>query len=334
MSNKPKRQFNEDLNFVQPNYNGNLLDKDGLFVNLNFPFEPKFKELIKWQKERKAIQKEKKQKIYKPIVKDGNDFFTKNKDAILWLGHASFLIRLAGKVFIIDPILFSPSFLMKRQAALPIATEALVNIDYLLISHDHRDHVDKKSLQLIYKQNPNIKVATALNMKPLLNEFLPKAPIQEAGWYQQYTIVDDVVKLYFLPTRHWGRRNLTDTNKRLWGAFLLRTATHTVYFGGDSGYDAHFKEVNELFGKIDYALLGIGAYKPEWFMQSSHTSPEKALQAAQDLQCSQMMPMHYGTFDLSDEFMDEALQVCQKLYAVGNYNFNLLDAPIGNTIWL
>jgi L-ascorbate metabolism protein UlaG (beta-lactamase superfamily) len=136
-------------------------------------------------------------------------------------------------------------------------------------------------------------------MSRLLKAFLNQAPGQEAGWYQQYNT--EGFELVFLPTRHWAKRGLTDTNQRLWGAFILKIDGLTIYFGGDSGYGSHYKDVAALYPEIDYAILGIGAYEPEWFMEDNHSSPTKAYQAFKDLKAKYFIPMHYGTFDLSDE---------------------------------
>ncbi len=110
------------------------------------------------------------------------------------------------------------------------------------------------------------------------------------------------VENYFLPAQHWSKRSLNDGGLRLWGAFMLQTDDLSVYYGGDTGYSSHFTEIEELFGAPDYALLGIGAYKPRWFMQANHISPYDSLTAASQMKARITIPMHcYGTFDLSDE---------------------------------
>jgi L-ascorbate metabolism protein UlaG (beta-lactamase superfamily) len=321
---------NEKLKTILEEFKGNRVNEKGIFENEYSPFENSFAKFIKWQKERKQIKKDKKLVQFEAEVKDGNWFFSNTDDAILWLGHASFLIRVNKIVLLTDPIFFSPSFLMKRMSKLPIDLNKLSNVNYLLISHDHRDHIDKKSLQLVCKQNPNIEIFTGLKLADLLQTIVPKnITIQEAGWYQKYNTVNNNFALYYLPARHWGRRNLNDTNKRLWGSFMIEINGKFIYFGADSGYDKHFAKIKTLFPNIDIALLGIGAYKPEWFMEQSHTSPEKALLAAQDLGCKTLIPMHYNTFDLSDEFMDEPLKEINHSYKKSDLKFNLKSLVIG-----
>jgi L-ascorbate metabolism protein UlaG (beta-lactamase superfamily) len=145
-------------------------------------------------------------------------------------------------------------------------------------------------------------------MDNILRQWNVKNELQTAGWYQKYNTTHTQVEVFFLPARHWSRRGLTDTNKRLWGSFLLQTNDTKIYFSGDTGYGSHLKEVKDLFGDIDYFICGIGAYKPEWFMHPNHISPKDALKAANEMQAKYFVPMHYGTFDLSDEPISEPIK--------------------------
>ena len=147
-------------------------------------------------------------------------------------------------------------------------------------------------------------------MEDLLNDWkTPTNKMQMAGWYQQFQTNSDDLKIYFLPIRHWSRRGLFDTNKRLWGGYVIQSAGKTVYFGGDSGYGSQYKQASELFPKIDYFLIGIGAYEPRWFMESNHNNPADAVQAFADAKAETLIPMHYGTFDLSDEPPSQPLKL-------------------------
>ncbi|HMJ08472.1 MAG TPA: MBL fold metallo-hydrolase, partial [Pyrinomonadaceae bacterium] len=132
--------------------------------------------------------------------------------------------------------------------------------------------------------------------------------VQTAGWFQEYDLPPGAPKIYFVPVRHWARRGLFDMNKRLWGGFVLKGRNASIYFGGDSGYGRHYKEVAELFPKIDYFIVGIGAFEPRWFMEPNHNSPADALRAFVDSGAETMIPMHFGTFDLSDEPPGEPLR--------------------------
>jgi len=131
--------------------------------------------------------------------------------------------------------------------------------------------------------------------------------VQEAGWYQAYDTGSDI-SITLLPAFHWSRRSLFDTNSILWGSYLIRTDEVTVFIAGDTGYADHFKEIGRLFDDIDYAILPIGSYEPDHIHKNSHMTPEQALQAFEDLNANTMIPVHYGTFDLSDEPIAEPME--------------------------
>ena len=294
---------NPSLPFIERKtiWTGNPV-KNGMYQNDEFPFLHQFKDIKKWKSQKNPYELQKKQDTTRlQVFPNAETLICDTGDGVFWLGHATFLIRLGGKTFLTDPVLGKASGLMKRYSPLPVALDKLPKIDYILMSHDHRDHCDKGSLKLIAKRNPELKYFSGLQMDGLLTKFMKGSQGQVAGWYQQYTLEGHLFKLYFLPTRHWGKRWFSDTNKRLWGSFMLEIDGVVIYFGGDSGYGSHYKEIAELFPKIDIAILGIGAFEPEWFMEQNHASPQKAFQAFLDLNAHYMVPMHYGTFDLSDE---------------------------------
>jgi L-ascorbate metabolism protein UlaG (beta-lactamase superfamily) len=178
--------------------------------------------------------------------------------------------------------------------------EELVDIDIILLSHCHRDHADKKSMQQICQQNPHAIIYTGLGIGDLLKNWGIKNSIIEAGWYQEFPQFTEEINIQYLPAKHWNRRLIYDLNYQLWGSFMLHFGDKTIYFGADSGVGEHFKEIGNLYD-IDLTFLGIGAYEPIWFMHESHTSPKDVLQVKEDLNANYLVPMHFGTFDLSDE---------------------------------
>lgn len=332
MTNFAKRtryKFNPTLPFVKSDWNGNPINEKGRFINQEYLFDPKFKSLLKWQFTKNPQKNEKKNDTFRLNVDKTKKFLNSKDDGLCWLGHASYLMRMSGKLFIIDPVLGSPSAMMKRFSEMPFDINDILELDYIMISHDHRDHLDKNSILTIYKNNPQAKFLTGLGIDSIIKKWIPQADIQTAGWYQKYDIQNDNLEIIYLPTRHWGRRLLNDLNKNLWGAFLFKNSKTSFYFGSDSGYGSHFKEMAELFGGFDYATVGIGAYKPEWFMSAAHTSPSDALKAAADLNTRYFIPMHYGTFDLSDEPISDPHYEVQRHFKSGNYPFNLLMLDIG-----
>jgi L-ascorbate metabolism protein UlaG (beta-lactamase superfamily) len=288
--------------------------------------------VIKWKLAENPQKKEKESDNYVPPVTDNPDFFGSTDDALVWLGHATFLMRLNGFTFIIDPVLFHLP-LLKRRTPLPFKPEALRNIDYLLLSHGHRDHLDEKSIKLIFWQNPGIKALVPLQMGKLLTNMVPGLLYQEAGWYQQYTQPEETgVEIIYLPAAHWHRRGLTDMNEVLWGSFLIRTPVKQIYFAGDSAYKDHFEEIKELFGAPDFCIIPIGAYKPAFMMEQSHLNPREAVQAFTDLGGRYLVPMHFGTFDLSDEPAGEPVRLLQQYAAAGKINGQVIMPAIGEAL--
>ena len=319
---------NPDLKTFAPDgWKGTPLNSQDRFVNLHTLFRYSFLDVLKWQTTINPYKKEKRASTWRLEVKKNEDFLDNQVNSITWLGHASFLMCLGGKRLLIDPILY-PLPMMKKFSELPCSPEKFKDIDYLLISHNHRDHADEQSIKLISSQNPRMQVLTGLKNDILLTPWLNKQPIQTAGWYQQFNDTANL-KIYYLPTRHWAIRYTWDLNKMLWGAFVIQYQDITIYFGGDSGYDQHFKEAASLFPNIDYAILGIGAYEPRWFMRQSHTAPDEAVQAFHDLKAKTMIPMHYGTFDLADEPLHKPLEILKNLEEENKIQRNLRVLNVG-----
>lgn len=247
------------------------------------------------------MPKSKKRDTYRPNVQDPTEFLSSDRDGLVWLGHATFLVRLNGVTFLTDPI-FGSLGIVEPFVDLPSPLEKMKHVDYVLLSHDHRDHMDEDTIRAVAGRFPNVKFLAGLSSEELISGFIkPTNEVRTAGWFQQFDLGDAPVEIYFVPVRHWSRRGLFDTNKRLWGGFVLKGGETSIYFGGDSGYGRHYRETGELFPDIDYFLIGIGAYEPRWFMEPNHNNPADAVKAFQDIGARTMVPMHYGTFDLSDE---------------------------------
>lgn len=222
-------------------------------------------------------------------------------DSLTWLGHASFLLRLAGKYILTDPYLTDyagPSrFGPKRYVASGIEIRNLPPIDLLLISHNHYDHLDEAALRLL-PHKERIQVVAPLR----LGEFFRLrgfSKILELDW-EQHAQFDDVM-VTVLPAVHWSRRNTRDTNRSLWAGFAIRTQSHHLFFGGDSAYGQVFKRIGEHHGPFDTALIGIGGYEPRNIMHASHATPEEAVQMGRDIGARRLVGMHWGTVTLTEE---------------------------------
>ena len=290
---------NPDLLTIHPDWAGNPIDENNRYRNLNQSSERSYRELLRWQMGRNEQAAEKKADDWSVPVRRDYSFLNHTQDGIVWLGHATFLIRIGGRLVLTDPV-FGNCGPVRRRCSLPLSSDKLRGLDYVLLSHNHRDHADKASLLTVLRNNPNVPVLTGLQTGALVRGWSSGARIQEAGWWQQYRTVPGL-EIIYLPAQHWSRRGVRDLNHMLWGSFLLRANGKTIFFGADSGYDVHFQEIGQFFPGIDLCLLGIGAYSPQWFMHTAHTNPPEAVQAFHDLGAKTMVPMRYGTFDVSDE---------------------------------
>jgi L-ascorbate metabolism protein UlaG (beta-lactamase superfamily) len=322
------RKHNPDLKTVLPSWEGTPVDQKGRFMNYEFPFLAGFGSVFKWMMQsnpQKAFKNEDPWRM--PVLKD-DAFLNSKEDTIVPLGHATFFIRLGGKQILIDPV-FGKIPATKRHSEFPVDPLKLTNLDYILVSHAHYDHCDKNSLKLLQQLNPQARFLTGLGMGNILKRWTKDNIIEEAGWFQQYN-TDSAVDIIFVTSRHWSNRTPADTNKSLWGGFVLKTKDKTVYFGGDSGYGSHFNLIGELFPGIDVAMLGVGAYMPKWFMSPMHQDPESAVQAFHDTGAKTMIPFHYGTFDMSDEPLSEPERILKTLEQAGKINGVLKIMPLGS----
>lgn len=278
---------------------------NGTFQNLHHPFVSSLSAVAKWKFSKNPQEEEKKNDKRKLEIEPIGTFKPNGKDQLIWLGHASYLISIAGVTILTDPV-WLDNWVLKRNSPLPIIPEQIREVDYLLISHDHRDHCDENTLKLLGTLLPHTTILTGLNMSPLIKPWMPKNPIQEAGWFQSFDL-NESLRITYVPSRHWSRRGLKDTNQRLWGGYYIESDDKSLYFMGDSGYDAHFKLISDTLGSPDYAIMGVGAFKPEWFMHPAHTSPMDAAKAFLEMGGKNFIPMHFGTFDLSNEPIMEPL---------------------------
>ncbi len=320
---------NPDLKTIKPNWNGTPLDQDGLFMNHEFPLVQSFGSVFKWMTERNPQREEKKKDTWRITVIKNDQFVANNADKIVWLGHASFYIQLGGIRILIDPV-FGKLAVGKRYSELPIAPEKFTEIDFVLVSHAHYDHCDKDAIKLLSKQNPDAQILTGLKQEKLLGSWT-KNKIHSAGWYQQYNL-DKNIEISYLPSRNWANRGLNDVNETLWGGFMIKANNKIIYFGGDSGYGSHFKDIGELFPNIDVALIGAGAYSPVWFMSPNHQEPYDAVKAFHDTKAKILVPFHYGTFDAADEPLGEPEKILFKLNGEGKIQNQLQILKLGEVL--
>lgn len=255
--------------------------------------------LLEWKISSNPYRKDKKQRPYFPVTKPDVAAILKAEDSVTYLGHATLWIRLNGQNIITDPVFGDIVYFIDRYAPFPLQPEEIPPMQVVLISHNHYDHLDKDSIRRI---GTGPLYLTPLGYREWFEDILPGARVIELDWFQKYTIHGITYRL--LPAQHWTKRTPWDTNRRLWGSWLVESANRRVYFAGDSGYFPGFAEFGRKFGPMDAALLPIGAYEPRWFMSVYHLDPDEAVKAFRELRARVLIPQQWGVFDLTDEPMD------------------------------
>lgn len=323
--------LNPDLPVVKPGFQGNLWKNKQFDGGAYGSSQASFKKIIQWQLSQNPQKSEKEADDFRLKVHRNTSFITSDEDVIVWLGHASFFIRVNGVSFLTDPC-FKDLPLLKRMAALPCSIYDLIGIDYLMLSHGHRDHYDDKSVNQLLDQNPKMELLLPLRLSELLGKRRKHTKYQEAAWWQQYKLPHDDLEVVFLPAKHWNRRYLRDFNKQLWGSFMIKTPQINIYFGGDSAQADHFSEIRQIMGSPDVCMLPVGAYKPSYVMKEAHMRPEEAVDAFHALGGRCMIPMHYGTYDLSDEPVGEPARILGELEKRGDIQGDLQMMDIGESL--
>jgi N-acyl-phosphatidylethanolamine-hydrolysing phospholipase D len=228
---------------------------------------------------------------------------------ITWVGHASLLLQLGGLNVLTDPMWSeraSPvSFAGPRRWVAPgIAFEDLPPLDVVLQSHNHYDHLDDQTVRRLARAHPKARWVVSLGLASFVQRRgAPAGAVVELDWWQERTI--ESLRIAATPALHFSSRGVGDRGDTLWCGFALQVGGRRVFFAGDTGYHPEFAAIGERYGPFDVALLPIGAYEPRWFMRYLHMNPEEAVAAFRALHARIMVPIHWGTFKLTDEAMDE-----------------------------
>jgi L-ascorbate metabolism protein UlaG (beta-lactamase superfamily) len=259
--------------------------------------------------------------------------------AVTFVGHATFLIRTPSTVIITDPVFTSHAGpfgrLGPRRVRAPgLAPSALPPVDLVLVSHNHYDHLQPSSLRLFRRTatyiaplgvGPLMRLGREAGRRPEAG-LPPQGGIRELDWWQSTSAGG--AEITAVPAQHFSARTPWDRNATLWCGYVVRVDGKTIYFAGDSGYSPQFAEIGARFPDIDIALLPIGAYEPRWFMTPAHMNPEDAVRAHLDLKPRATIGMHFGTFQLTDEGIDEplrALDAARRAAGVSAGAFRVLD---------
>lgn len=228
----------------------------------------------------------------------------------VWIGHATWALRLGGQLIVIDPIWATAIGGAVRRLTPPgVALAELPSPDLVLVTHDHRDHMDLPTLG----QLP----ATATYVVPLGNgariSRLGHAKVIELDWWQ--THAHGELEITLVPARHWSMRMPWNKNDTLWGGYIVRGPEGTAYHSGDTAFGDHFAEIGGRFPDIDWAMLPIGGYAPRWFMEPQHVDPDEAARGFLALGARQLLAMHWGTYRLTDEAIGEPPERLRRFWA-------------------
>lgn len=255
------------------------------------------------------------------------------RPAVTWIGHASTLVQASGLNVLTDPIFSDHAFMVqfagpKRAQPPGIALADLPGIDVVVISHNHYDHLDAGSIEALEKRAPGKTLfLVPLGLKGWMQD-LGVRQVVELDWWQQVRVrrggdgrtqvvdagarplTDDTVEFNLVPVQHWSARGLFDRRKTLWGGWAVFGPAFHWYFSGDTGYTKDFADTRARFaqrnpGGFDLSILPLGAYEPRWFMRLQHMNPSEAVQAHLDLGSQRSLGMHWGTFSLTDEPLDQ-----------------------------
>jgi len=295
----------EQVYFFRNRRNGLFFNQWG--VNPN----PTAAGALKWKTQKNVFAAEKRQRPVLPLAPNPMESFGSlpSGTRVMWLGHASFLIELDGVHILTDPVFSTVAGTVRRQVAYPLAVEEMPEIDIVLISHDHFDHLDLASLKVLGERfGERALLVVPARTRPLVQHLFTE--VVEVNWWRQLEL--GAVRFTFVPAQHWGRRGATDLNVRLWGSWVLE-GSRRIFFAADSGYFGGFSLFAKLFGAFDLALMPLGAYEPRWYLSPQHMNPEESWKAFGDLGARHFLPLHWGTYDLANEPIDQGPRLLNDL---------------------
>lgn len=238
---------------------------------------------------------------------------------ITWIGHSSFYVQLGGYSILLDPVFGEFSSLYPRVLPAALGADQFPAVDFVVISHNHRDHMDEASLLGIKQKFPHVTVVVPEgNAHWFVRRGFER--VHELSWWQNHSFQLphaglDSLTLTCLPAAHASQRIFFDKNRALWASWLLECSGRTIYFGGDTSYAEHFCEIGRAYPSLDVALLPIGPSEPRAWLQKSHIGPQEAVAAFLDLGAQHFVPMHWGAFPFAGERFDAPLISLQRWWA-------------------
>lgn len=320
-SKKDKKRYEQFFNY-----------KDGKFQNIsptpmltpNYSWGKLIKEQL-FEKPQEAVPK---QTI--PSIKTDLKNISLEDDVLVWFGHSSYFFQLDGKTYLVDPVFSGnaspiPGTNKAFDGADIYQAEDLPKINYLIITHDHYDHLDYPTIMNIKEKVDKVICGIGVGNHLKKWGYSPEKII-ELNWYES-TTENNELSIHCEPARHFSGRSFS-RNNTLWASFVIKSQTMSIYIGGDSGYDKHFAEIGNKYSSIDFAILDNGQYNPAW--RAVHCFPEDVIQAAKNLKAKRILPAHSSKFKMANHNWFDPLETITRLNQTEN--LNIVTPKIGEKI--
>lgn len=291
------------------------------FRNVYLSEKPGFAAFLKWRWERIWKDIPSPDTYHFPIAQNDPQFLQNNREktTLTWIGHATVLLQLNGLNILTDPHFSDRASPLqwagpKRVMDPGLSFDDLPPIDIVLISHDHYDSLDEVTIKKLHKRQGGQQTTffVPLGLKQWF-ECRGVTRVVEMDWWQHEN--EGPLEIISVPVQHWSKRSLFSRNKNLWAGWVIRSDDFSFLFAGDSGYTPHFKEIGRRLGPFDLAAIPIGAYEPRWFMKNHHMNPQESVMVHEDVRSRKSVAIHWGTFILTDEPLDEPPQMLRKAMA-------------------
>lgn len=310
--------------------------KEGLFknTNANVPANLGFSDMLKMSRKfffEKVENGRPKEDLQVQKIDSANVADYKGETRLVWYGHSAFLLQTDGKNILLDPMFGKVAAPMgflgesRFNKQMPLAIEKLPQIDAIVISHDHYDHLDYESIKKLKEKTEHYFVPLGVGVH-LEAWDIKKEQITELDWWQETTYKG--LMLACTPSQHFSGRKMNNRQSTLWSSWVIKSTTDNIYFSGDSGYGNHFKEIGEKYGPFDFAMMECGQYNEMW--ADIHMMPEETAQAGVDLKAKRIMPIHWAGFKLAlHSWTDPIVRVSKKAKEL---NVPLVTPKIGEPI--
>ncbi len=268
----------------------------------DFSVAPRFIDVLRWRLKSGLERNTYKTDDDVPYVDVDTVSLKGRNDYILWVGHSTLLLDIGGVKILIDPVFSDRLLTVRRIRNLSYSLRDIMPVDFVLISHNHIDHIETDVLKIL-RNSCRYLIPDGLGYYMRRNNIRNYVLFD---WFESYQ--EKETEFVFVPAQHWSQRGIFDRNRSLWGGWIIRRGSFSIYYAGDTGYFNIFSRLKKMYGIFDLSILPIGAYSPRWFSYKNHMSPYDAFRAFADLNSKRMLPVHWGAFRLGKERCSEPIR--------------------------